>query len=130
MSEAIIFTLALAVIGGAGTAVGLALKNGGLTARIAKLEVSGSSTEKQLQVTAREFADYKQRTDEQLRAAAVDAKELRDELEKCSAPGTQRARLDSLLAKLTPGRLLTGPGGTGPVLAVAPARAHDTDPDS
>lgn len=130
MMEAIIFALAMAVIGGAGTAVAMALRAGALTGRVAQLEASSSNAEKQLQMTAREFADYKQRTDEQLRAAANDAKELRDGLEKCNVPGVQRARLDSLLGKLSArGVTASGPGGTGPVPAIAAPRAHDADHD-
>lgn len=125
MAEAIIFTLALALVGAAGTAVALALRNGTLTGAAAQLSAASSNAEKQLQVTAREFADYKIRTDAQLAAAAADAKELRDDLEKCNAPGVQRARLDSLLGKLS--SRTAGPGGAGPLLALATAHPGDTD---
>jgi len=129
MAEGIIFALALALIGAAGTAVALALRTGTLTGRAAELAAASSSAEKQLQVTAREFADYKLRTDAQLTAAAADAKELRDDLEKCNAPGTQRARLDSLLGKLAPRSAPTGARDTGPLPALPGARADDTDPE-
>ncbi len=127
METAAIIALALALIGFAGTAVGLAMRNGTLAARVAQLEANGTSAEKQLQTTAREFADYKIRTDAQLVADAAEAKELRDDLEKCSAPGSQRDRLDSLLGRLA--ARSASSFGTGPVPAQPAPRAGSTDPE-
>lgn len=127
METAAIIALALALVGFAGTAVALAMRNGALTAKIAQLEASSGNAEKQLAVTAGEFRDYKLRTDAQLVADAEEARVLRGDLEKCSAPGSQRDRLDGLLGRLA--ARSASSFGTGPVPAQPAARAGSTDPD-
>lgn len=125
METAAIIALALAVVGFGGTAIGLALRNGALVAEVATLRASSGNAEKQLSVTAAEFAEYKRRTDGQLAAAETEAKELRDDLEKCSAPGSQRARLDGLLAKLAARANTAGVARrTGPLPSDATAIAN------
>lgn len=122
MSDVAVIALALALIGAAGTAVALALRNGQLTADITACKAASGTAEKQLSVTASEFADYKRRTDAQLEAARRDVEELQHDLEACATPGAQRARLGQLLGKLAPRAPTAGGGsGTGPVPALAAA---------
>lgn len=121
--------LGVAVAAMAGLITWLSWQLGEARAARAQVELNSSAAEKQLTVTSAEFAEFKRRTDAQLLAAEGDAKELRDDLEKCNAPGAQRARLDSLLGKLaTRATPATGTRGPGPVPDVAPAAAAGPDP--
>jgi len=78
---------------------GMAFRLAGLKADAVDADAKRHTTEKQFQETAREFAVYRSRTKLQLAALRQDIEELESDLEKCTLPGSRRARLERLLSK-------------------------------
>jgi predicted secreted protein len=98
MTAAIVI-LAVLLASAAGTVLVLSLRQSGLRSEAEEADERRTDAEKKLTKTAENFTDYKRRTEDQLAALRGDIEELEDDLEKCTAPGARRARLERLLSK-------------------------------
>lgn len=93
--------LAIIIAGLAGTAVALAIRNGGLKAEVQEADTAREQNAKQMQMIADEFADYKRRAEARIGLMEYEIGELETELASCAVPGAVRERLRRLLSEAT-----------------------------
>jgi hypothetical protein len=89
-------------LGFALTSVVLAIRNGGLRVEITKADKARHDVEKQFSETAKEFVEYKRRTEDRFKALKHEIEELENELENAAIPGARRDRLNRLLSEEAP----------------------------
>jgi len=103
METIAILALALASLGFAGVAVGLAVRNGSLEAALGRARRDRDSSEKEHAETRDEFERYRQRTLKQLEGLRDEISDHEDMLAACSDPAVIHEQLDRLLQKATGG---------------------------
>lgn len=94
-----VITIAVLFATAGATAIALALRISGLRSQSEEADERRADAEEKLKETAKDFADYKRRTEDQLDALRGDIEDLEDDLETCNTPGARRARLERLLSK-------------------------------
>jgi len=103
-----ITVLALAALGFAGTAVGLAVRNGSLEAALGRARQSRDKSEEERAETRAEFVRYRTRTLKQLENLRDEINDNEDMLAACSDPAVIHERFDRMLQKASSGLGDTG----------------------
>jgi len=95
--------VAIVGLGFAGTAVGLAVRNGSLESAVGRARQARDKAESERATTRDEFDRYQRRVELQLEGLRDEITDLQDLLATCSDPLIVHKRLDGMLQKASSG---------------------------
>lgn len=101
MSIIVIAGLAVALATASGTAVALAIRQGGLKEKLAELRAQNRSCVKSMEHTAKVLEDEMEKHDASIKLLVDDLREMEDRLAECSDPAVVRAEFKRVLLALS-----------------------------